>query len=52
MSYINFIKDQNGMKKKEIGLSHFSHSIQKIKTFNFLQSMLNKELSNRKKKEK
>ena len=52
MNYISFIKDQSGMKKKEIGLSHFVHSIQKIKTFNFHQLMQNKESSNQKRKEK
>ena len=52
MNYINFTKGQNGTRKKEIGQYRFSHLIQRIKTFNFLPLMLNKELSNQKMKGK
>lgn len=40
------------MRKKEIGLYRFSHSIQRIKTSSFLPLTQNKELSNQKMKEK
>jgi hypothetical protein len=43
MNFINYIREPNGMKRKENGPYHNSLSIQKAKTFNFLQLMLNNE---------
>lgn len=52
MSFISYIRDQNGTMKKKIGSFHFSHSILNRRIFSSRQSTPSKELNSKKMIEK